>query len=275
MKEKVAIQGIEGSFHHQVAREYFGQDVQVENCLSFTEVVGNLLSGTAGKAVMAIENSIVGSILPNYTLMDENNLRIIGEHYIPISMNLMAMPGQTIQDINKVYSHPMALLQCREFFGKHGHIKLVEDSDTAEAARRISRRKEAGVAAVGSKAAAGIFGLEILAEQIHTIKNNSTRFLILDTGEVEGNKNEMDKASLKFVLESRRGSLVEVLNIVRDCNLDMTKIQSVPERDTPWKYSFFLDVTFMEAAGFLEAKHLLEKFVQELKILGTYKNKRV
>lgn len=275
MKEKVAIQGIEGSFHHQVAQEYFGVDVQVEKCLSFPEVVTRLLSGKAGKAVMAIENSTAGSILPNYSLMDENRLRVIGEHYIPISMNLMAMPGQTIADIKRVYSHPMALLQCMDFFRKNRHIKLIEDTDTAEVARRISWEKEKGVAAVGSKAAAGIFGLEILAAQIHTIKNNATRFLILDTGEGVCNENGADKASLKFVLESKRGSLVKVLNTVRDCGLDMTKIQSVPVIETPWNYSFFVDVTYTESAGFLEAKHLLEKNTQQFKVLGTYKNKLV
>lgn len=272
MTEKVAIQGIKGSFHHQVAQEYYGREVEVDECMSFQEVVDSLLSERSDRAIMAIENSIAGSILPNYALIDENNLRIIGEHYIPIHMNLMALPGQSIEKIKKVFSHPMALLQCKEFFKNYPHIKLIEDADTAEVAKRISEKQSKGVAAVASRAAAEIFGLEILAEGIHTKKSNSTRFLVLSTQKKCPNGYRIEKASLKFVMESKQGSLVSVLNIIRDYDLDMTKIQSVPVIETPWRYAFFIDVVFDDLQKFRKAMEIIEVMTEELKILGTYKS---
>lgn len=273
MREKVAIQGIEGSFHHQVAREYFGKDVQVDECMSFGDVVRSLTRGESGRAVMAIENSIAGSILPNYALIDENNLRVIGEHYIPIQMNLMAVPGRRIEDIKKVYSHPMALLQCKEFFSNYPHIRLIEDADTASVAKRISENNSQHSAAVASKTAAELFGLEIIAAGIHTIKSNTTRFLVLSAEEEKGIKNlGSNKASIKFVMESKEGSLVSALNILRDFNLDMTKIQSVPVIEMPWKYAFFIDVVFDDPKRFRRAMEILEVMTETLKILGIYQN---
>jgi prephenate dehydratase len=272
MREKVAIQGIQGSFHHLVAQEFYGENVEVQECMSFPELVRSLVSGESQEAVMAIENSIAGAILPNYALIDEQHLKIVGEHYMPINMNLMAVQGQSIQNIKKVYSHPMALLQCKEFFESYPHIKLIEDADTAEVARRISQKGSVGVAALASAAAAQIFGLEILAESIHTKKSNATRFLILSMKKREPNGVKIDKASLKFELESRRGSLVSVLNILRDYNLDMTKIQSMPIIETPWKYSFFVDVIFEDYEEFQKALQILEVMTEQLKVLGTYKN---
>ncbi|GGW83815.1 prephenate dehydratase [Salegentibacter mishustinae] len=272
MDKIIAIQGVQGSFHHLVAQEYYHQEVEVLECMSFAELTKSLIKGEANEGVMAIENSIAGSILPNYALIDENNLKVVGEHYIPIDMNFMAMPGQKIENIKKVYSHPMALLQCKEFFKKYPHIKLIEDSDTAEVARRISEKGSTKVAAVASKAAAQLFGLEILAESIHTKKSNATRFLIISTKKKEPNGDKIDKASLKFELESKRGSLVSVLNILRDFNLDMTKIQSMPIIEFPWKYSFFIDVIFENYAEFQKAMDILEVMTERLTILGTYKN---
>ncbi len=272
MGKIVAIQGIEGSFHHLVAREYFGEDIEVLECMSFQELVNSIVSGKAQEGVMAIENSIAGSILPNYALIDEHNLKVIGEHYIPIDMNLMALPGQTIDKIKKVYSHPMALLQCKQFFKNYPHIKLIEDADTAEVARRIAQKESKHVGAVASKMAAEIFGLDILAESIHTKKSNATRFLLLSTKMKEPNGEIVNKASIKFELESKRGSLVSVLNIIRDFNLDMTKIQSMPIIETPWKYWFLVDVVFEDYAEFQKAVEILRVMTEELKILGTYKN---
>lgn len=272
MERKIAIQGIQGSFHHLVAQQYYKEDVPVLECMSFAELTKSLVNGNASEGVMAIENSIAGSILPNYALIDENKLQVVGEHYIPIDMNLMVLPGQKLEDIKKVYSHPMALLQCKEFFKQYPHIKLIEDADTAEVARRIAEKESHKIAAVASKAAAKIFGLEILAESIHTKKSNATRFLILSTKKKEPNGDKIDKASLKFELESKRGSLVSVLNILRDFNLDMSKIQSMPIIETPWKYSFFIDVTFENYNEFLKAVDILKVMTEQLTILGTYKN---
>lgn len=272
MERKIAIQGIQGSFHHLVAQQYYREDVPVLECMSFADLSKSLVNGDASEGVMAIENSIAGSILPNYALIDENKLQVVGEHYIPIDMNLMVLPGQKLEDIKKVYSHPMALLQCKEFFKQYPHIKLIEDADTAEVARRIKEKESHKIAAVASKAAAQIFGLEILAESIHTKKSNATRFLILSTKKKEPNGDKIDKASLKFELESKRGSLVSVLNILRDFNLDMSKIQSMPIIESPWKYSFFIDVTFENYDEFLKAVGILEVMTEQLTILGTYKN---
>ncbi|PTX44282.1 prephenate dehydratase [Christiangramia gaetbulicola] len=275
MNKKVGIQGIKGSFHHLVAMDYYHKDVEVMEHMSFHELAQKLAAKETDVAVMAIENSIAGSILPNYALMDEYNLSVIGEHYTPVNMNLMAVEGQKIEDIKKVFSHPMALLQCKEFFKKHPHIKLIEDADTAEAARRISEEGKLKVAAVASPAAADMYGLEILAKEIHTIKSNATRFLVLGTERQKPNGEKLDKASLKFDLKSERGSLVSVLNIIRDCYLDMTKIQSLPIIDEPWKYSFFVDVIFERFEDLEKAIDVLKLMTEELKVLGIYKNNLV
>ncbi|MBC9796188.1 prephenate dehydratase [Sinomicrobium weinanense] len=275
MNEKVAIQGIKGSFHHQVAREYFRDNVDILECLSFDILVDSLLDKAVGSAVMAIENSIAGSIIPNYALIDSNQLHIIGEHYVNIHHNLMALPGQEIKDIKEVYSHPMALLQCKRFFKQFPHIKLVEDADTAETARRIRENKLEGIGAIASKTAAELFGMEILADDIQTIKDNSTRFVIIQTQNSVLPEGEINKASVKFMTDHKRGSLATVLNVMSDCRLNMTKIQSLPVIETPWKYSFFVDVTFERYDDFKKAKSLLQIMTEEFKILGEYKNAKL
>ena len=275
MTKKIGIQGIKGSFHHLVAMDYYHKEIEVMEHMSFHELARKLSAKETTEAVMAIENSIAGSILPNYALINEYNLSVIGEHYTPVNMNLMALKGQKIEDIKKVFSHPMALLQCKEFFKKHPHIKLIEDTDTAEAARRIAQEKKMKVAAVASPAAAEMYGLEILAKEIHTIKSNATRFLVLGTERQKPNGEKLDKASLKFDLKSERGSLVSVLNILRDCYLDMTKIQSLPIIEEPWKYSFFVDVIFERFEDLEKAIDVLKLMTEELKVLGIYKNNLV
>lgn len=275
MEKKIGIQGIKGSFHHLVAMDYYHEQVEVVEHLSFHELAKKLAGRESDEAVMAIENSIAGSILPNYALIDEYNLQVIGEYYTPVNMNLMALKGQEISDIKKVFSHPMALLQCKKFFKKYPHIKLIEDADTAEAAKRISDKQMKKAAAVASPAAAQLYGLEILASEIHTIKSNATRFLVLGTEQLIPNGEKLDKASIKFDLKSERGSLVSILNIIRDCYLDMTKIQSLPVIDEPWKYSFFVDVIFERPEDFEKAVDVLKLMTEDLKILGIYKNRLV
>ncbi|HLV64105.1 prephenate dehydratase [Galbibacter sp.] len=272
MNRKIAIQGILGSFHHQVAQEYFGQDVDVDECLSFDALVDSLISKRSSVAVMAIENSIAGSIIPNYARIDDNDLHIIGEHYISVQHNLLALKGQSIADIKEVYSHPMALLQCKAFFRQYPHIKLIEDVDTAEVARRIHQGQIKGVGAIASKTAATIFKLDILAEGIQTMTNNATRFVIIQTQNSVIPIEEINKASLKFELGSKRGSLATVLNVMSDCKLNLTKIQSLPKIETPWRYSFFVDVTFEDYADFQKAKSLLAIMASEFKVHGEYKN---
>ncbi|MBA4277590.1 prephenate dehydratase [Flavobacterium sp.] len=272
MRTKIAIQGIIGSFHHQVAQEYFGNDIEVDECLSFEELVDSVLSGKSNQAVMAIENSIAGPIIPNYALIDKNNLHIVGEHYLDIHQNLMALKGQKIEDIQEVHSHPMALLQCMEFLKKHPNIKLVEDKDTAETARRIHEKQLKGIAAIASKTASEMYDLEILAPEIQTINNNMTRFVIINKEEKFVEEDEINRASIKFELDHKRGSLAAVLNVMSDCKLNLTKIQSLPKIETPWKYSFFVDVTFDKYEDYAKAKSLLEIMAEYFKVLGEYKN---
>ena len=272
MRTKIAIQGIKGSFHHQVAQDYFYQNIEVDECLSFEELVASLLSGKSDQAVMAIENSIAGPIIPNYALIDKNNLHIIGEHYLDIHQNLMALKGQKIEDIQEVHSHPMALLQCMEFLKKYPNIKLVEDKDTAETARRIHEKQLKGIAAIASKTASEMYDLEILAPEIQTINNNMTRFVIIKKEKTFAEENEINRASLKFELDHKRGSLAAVLNVMSDCKLNLTKIQSLPKIETPWKYSFFVDVTFDKYEDYAKAKALLTIMAEYFKVLGEYKN---
>lgn len=272
MGTKIAIQGILGSFHHQVAQEYYEQDVAVDECLSFEELVDSLLLGKSDQAVMAIENSIAGPIIPNYALIDKNNLHIIGEHYLNISQNLMALKGQNLEDIVEVHSHPMALLQCIDFLKKYPNIKLVEDKDTAETARRIQQKQLKGIAAIASKAASVMYDLEILAPGIQTIKNNMTRFVIIKKENAFVPKEEINRASIKFELDHKRGSLAAVLNVMSDCKMNLTKIQSLPKIEMPWKYSFFVDVTFEKYEEYQKAKSLLEIMAEYFKVLGEYKN---
>lgn len=272
---KIAIQGIAGSNHHQVVVDCFGAAQDIVACLSFNALVAALLEKRAHKGVMAIENSIAGSIIPNYALVYDNHLHIIGEYFLNISHHLMALPGQNILDITAVHSHPMALLQCQQFLSQYPHIQLVEDVDTAETAQRIQQLGLKGIAAIAPKAAANLYGLTILAKEIQTIKNNATRFILVKTTPKELPASQINKASLRFVLDHKRGSLAAVLNVMSDCNLNLTKIQSLPVIDVPWKYAFFVDITFKTYANYTKAIAILEIMAEEFRVLGEYNNARI
>ena len=255
-----------------MAHDFFGDNIELVECLSFDTMIDHLLTGNADKGVMAIENSIAGSIIPNYNLVYHNNIHIIGEHYLSIHHNLMVLKGQAIEDIKEVHSHPMALLQCKEFFKGHPHIKLVEDVDTAETAKRIQEKKLPHIAAIAPKVAAKLYDLDVIASDIQTIKNNATRFIVLKKVNKVLPKEEINKASLRFITDHKRGSLATVLNVMSDCNMNLTKIQSLPVIETPWKYAFFVDVTFEEYAHFAKAKSLLDIMSEDFRVLGEYKN---
>ncbi|GGH40900.1 prephenate dehydratase [Mangrovimonas yunxiaonensis] len=271
MNQTIAIQGIAGSFHHIVSQQYFKSQVHILECLTFNEAVQRLISGKTEAVVMALENSIAGSIIPNYALIDTHHLHIVGEHYLNVQHHLMALPNQTIADVKAVHSHPMALLQCKEFFKNFPHIKLIEDKDTAEVAQRIQRKKLKGVAAIASKLAAELFALNILSESIQTIKHNETRFVIVKRAHQEIPESEINKASLKFELEHKKGSLAAMLNVMSDCKLNLTKIQSLPIIETPWKYAFFVDVTFDAFEDYKKAIAIMAIMTEDFKILGEYK----
>tara|TARA_R110002049_G_scaffold102775_5_gene248732 strand:- start:3791 stop:4618 length:828 start_codon:yes stop_codon:yes gene_type:complete len=271
----VAIQGVKGSFHHIVSQQFFDKPVATIECLTFDRVVDSLITEACDAAIMALENSIVGSIIPNYALIDKYNLHVVGEHYLDIQHNLMALPNQSIKDIKEVYSHPMALLQCKEFFKGHPHIKLVEDKDTAEVAERIQKNNLKGIGAIASVMAAEIFELDILAHSIQTIKHNETRFAIVKRTNSEVPEHEINKASIKFEADHKRGSLATILNVMSDCKMNLTKIQSLPIVETPWKYAFFVDITFEDYKDFEKAKSIIEIMAQGFKVLGEYKNAKL
>ena len=267
---RVAIQGKIGSFHHIVAQRYFGDRLSLVACNTFDSSVGAVIKDNADLAVMAIENSIAGSIIPNYALIDQNDLKIIGEYGLSIHHNFMALPDQKIEDIKEVHSHPMALLQCKNFFQNYPNIVMGESEDTAEEAFRISKDQIMGVGAIASREAANIYNLYIMASSIQTIKNNITRFVILQKRGDLISENKINKASLKFILDHQRGSLAAVLNVMSDCQLNLTKIQSLPVIETPGKYAFFVDVTFDDFNNYDKAKKLISIMASKFKILGEY-----
>ncbi|PID68551.1 MAG: prephenate dehydratase [Flavobacteriales bacterium] len=273
---KIAIQGILGSFHHLVANQYFGKEMDYVSCDFFHEMPVLLTEDKVDAVVMAIENTLAGSILPNYALINEYDLKIQGEVHIPIHHHLLAVKGQKFEDIKEVRSHPMAILQCKQFFRKHSNIRLVEETDTALVAKQISEEKITGVAAIASKIAAKIYGLEVIESGIQTRKENYTRFFILkkNNGSLILDKN-LNKASIRFVTHHKTGSLAEVLNVFADFDMNLSKIQSLPIIDQPWNYAFFADIIFKDYNCYQEAIAAVEKKVSEIKILGEYqKSKR-
>ena len=273
--QKIAIQGNLWSFHHVVVKKYYKTNFELVVCETFDDSVKALLNGTANQAVMAIENSIAGSIIPNYALIDRNQLQIIGEYSLSINHQLMAFPGQKIEDIKEVHSHPMALLQCKDFFHQYPNIRLVEAEDTADEAKRISENKLHGIGAIASQEAADFYGMQVLASSIQTIINNVTRFVIIQNSGQLIAKESINKASLKFKLDHQRGSLAAVLNVMSDCQLNLTKIQSLPVIKTPGKYAFFVDVTFEDFTHYEKARKLIAIMASEFKILGEYRQHQI
>ena len=273
MKKKIGIQGIRGSFHHIAVENYFDKEIKLCEYLSFEDMIFSLSKNEIQYALMAIENSTAGSIIPNYALIDEYNINIVGEHYLEISHNLMALKGQSLDDIKEIHSHPMALLQCRDFLKENPSIKLVEEKDTANVAKKISDTKTMGIGAIASKLAAKIYDLNLIKEDIQSIKKNQTRFVVLKKDN-NLDKLQINKASLKFELDHKRGSLAAILNVLSDCKLNLTKIQSMPKIETPWRYSFFVDVTFENLDNYLKAKSIIQIMAKEFKVLGEYKNSK-
>ncbi|MEO6718966.1 MAG: prephenate dehydratase [Ferruginibacter sp.] len=268
---RVSIQGFEGSFHQEAARQFFGKNVEVICCSTFRDVIkiaGNKKESDGG--VMAIENSIAGSILPNYNLLQKSNLRIIGEVYLQINQNLLVNPGVKLEDIREVHSHPMAILQCFGFLDKH-NWKLVETEDTALSAKHIHQHRSKHIAAIASKLAAEIYQLNIIAPNIHTLKNNYTRFLILQREETAVNIPGANKASINFHTDHSKGSLAKVLTKIADAGINLSKLQSFPIPGSDWKYSFHADVEFDAMEEFNRMMKLIEKLTADLKVYGVYK----
>ena len=269
---KVSIQGFEGCFHQEAARNFFGKSVGVVCCSTFKEVIDiakNKKESNGG--VMAIENSIAGSILPNYNLLQKSNLTIVGEVYLQINQHLMVNPGVQLADIREVHSHPMAIQQCFGFLDKH-NWKLVEKEDTALSAKQVHQHRSKHVAAIASKLAAEIYGLDIIAPNIHTLKNNYTRFLILQREEDVQLIDGANKASINFHTDHSKGSLAKVLTHIADEGINLSKLQSFPIPGSDFKYSFHADVEFDSLQQFYKVIKKIEPITEDIKIYGVYKN---
>lgn len=265
---KIAIQGIETSFHEVAAKKHFGENITSDECWTFNELCESLNNGKSDFAVMAIENSIAGSLLQNYGLLQDYNFFIIGEIFLRIEMNLMALPGTKLEEISVVQSHPIAIRQCMNYLQKLPNIKILEKEDTAACAKEIAELNLKGYAAIANKAAAPRFGLEILASNIETNKNNFTRFMVLGKKGLADEKN--NKATLFFNLPHDPGSLAKVLNVFAANNINLTKIQSVPIIGKPYKYNFHVDVEWDQYNDYQKAKKDMLPLVVNLSILGEY-----
>jgi prephenate dehydratase len=268
---KVSIQGYEGSFHQAAARHFFGKTVEVIPCATFREVVKIAEDPEQSiGGVMAIENSIAGSILPNYNLLKKSKLTVIGEVYLRINQNLMVNPGVKLEDIREVHSHYMAIQQCLEFLDKY-NWKLVETEDTALSAKHIHQHKSKHIAAIASKLAAELFGLDMIAPNIHTMKNNYTRFLILQPFaegiEIPGS----NKASVNFHTDHSKGSLARVLTKIADNGINLSKLQSFPIPGSEWQYSFHADMEFDSLEQFNKVIKEIKLLTEELNVYGIYK----
>ncbi|HTM92666.1 MAG TPA: prephenate dehydratase [Flavisolibacter sp.] len=270
MATKVSIQGYEGSFHQIAAMEYLGNEVEVIPCDTFREVV-KIACDTkqSDGGFMAIENSIAGSILPNYTLLQKSKLKIAGEIYLQIHQNLMVNPGVSQEDVREVHSHPMALLQCMDYLEKHPSWKLVETEDTALSAKHIHQHHSKHVAVIASKLAAELFDLKLIAPKIQSNKNNYTRFLFVQPLNLKNE--EADKATITFHTDHSRGSLAKVLTKIAEGDINLSKLQSVPIPEQEWKYSFHADMEFDTIDQYEKVMEKIKPITESLTVLGVYK----
>ena len=272
---KVAIQGVKGCFHEQAARLFYekhGNAVpEIVECLTFDDLYRSMDAGSADAAVMAIENTVSGGLLPNFELLRKYDRKIKGEVFLRIQQNLMALPGQKIEDIKEVRTHYMAINQTREFFKNCPWIRLVESEDTAKSATDLAAAGLMGVGAVASSLAADLYGLDILAESIETYKQNFTRFLILDDA-LDVEKSEIDKASICFTLPHKPGSLAHILTILSFYDMNLTRIQSLPIPGQEWQYFFYVDIKFDDYVRYEQALSAVRPLMEDLNILGEYKS---
>lgn len=267
-RKRVAIQGIKASFHEEAAFKFFGEDIETIECNSFKQTFQKLSNGEADYVVMAIENSIAGSLLPNYSLLREYNFPVIGEVYLPIKLHLMALPGVKFEDIKTVTSHPIAIRQCGDFLDEFPKIKVVESSDTAACAKKISDEQLFDTAAIANNLAAKLYGLNVLERSIESNKKNYTRFLILTDKQVE--IENPNKASLCFQVTNDAGSLVKVLNILAELDINMSKVQSMPVLGKRNEYNFYVDIEWNKAENYDDAIRRIVKHTINFSIMGEY-----
>ena len=270
---RIAIQGVRACFHDVAARKYFsGREIEAVECSSFRALCESLKQKKSDFAMMAIENTIAGSILPNYALLESYGFKILGETYLRIEMCFMALPQQKIEDIRFVQSHPMAILQCQDFLSGLHDIKVVEAADTAESAMEIKNRKLLGYAAIASRLAAETYGLNLLKENIETDRSNYTRFLVLCRREDYHRPAHSNKASIRFEAEHKPGSLAHILGVFSQNEVNMTKIQSLPILGKPYQYGFHVDLEWKDDLLYAEAMKELKSHTANLIHFGEYQS---
>lgn len=270
--KRIAIQGGYGAFHEIAANRYFGdENIEIVPRNTFKDLFKALKDGLVDFGITAIENSLAGSILPNYSLLLESNMKVIGEIYLRIKQNLVALPGQKIEDIKEVYSHPMAILQCQGYFNSYPDIKLIDSIDTALSAKKIAEEHLIGIGAIASDLAANKYKLEILAAQIETNKMNYTRFLILqDRNGSSFHDTGINKVSLSFALAHKIGSLSKILSIFSFHDINLSKIQSMPIIGKDWEYQFYVDLEINDYEQYNHALKAIKPFTSDIHILGEY-----
>ena len=270
---KIAIQGIKGCFHEQAAYLFYEKEglpkPEVVECSTFDDLYKRMDDGTANAAIMAIENTVSGGLLPNFELLRKHDRKIRGEVFLRIKQNLMTLSGQKIEDLHEVRSHYMAINQTRPFFDDYPNIRLVEYADTARSAADIVKQGIKGVGAIASDLAAEIYGLEIIAESIETYKQNFTRFLILDDA-LQVDQSRINKASMCFTLPHKPGSLTHVLTILSFYDMNLTRIQSLPIPGQEWQYFFYVDIKFNDYERYTQALSAVKPLMTDLNILGEY-----
>lgn len=272
---RVTIQGVAGCFHDAAAREYFvGRDIETVSFDTFHDMFDALDNDVSLIGIVAIENTIAGSLLQNHEMLRQSHLRIIGEHKKRISHVLAALPGQTIDSLSEVNSHPMALMQCEQYLRRHPNLRMIEHFDTAGSAREIAEKHLTGHAAVCGDYAAELYGLEILERGIETNRRNFTRFLILANpllvAEFGPAENEINKASIVFTLPHAGGALSKILTILSFYDMNLTKIQSMPIIGREWEYRFYVDLSFRSLVRYHQAIDAVRPLTNELTTLGEY-----
>ncbi len=273
---RIAIQGMIGSFHDIASHRFFeNEEVELICCNTFEEVFQEMKNDNNVIGMIAIENTIAGSLLHNYELLRESGMQIVGEHKLRISHSIMCLPEDNWEDIKEVNSHPVALAQCRDFLKTHSTLKVVEADDTAGAAQIISEKQLHGHAAICSKFAASLYGMKILEEGIETNKHNFTRFLVLSDpwcAEDISNPRQSNKASIVFSLPHNEGSLSQVLSIFSFYHINLTKIQSLPIIGREWEYMFYVDVTYNDYIRYRQSIDAMRPLTKQFKILGEYED---
>lgn len=273
--KRIAIQGVVGSFHDIAAHEFFhDEQIQLICCATFEEVFQHIKDDPTTIGMLAIENTIAGSLLHNYELLRDSNTTIVGEHKLHIKHSICCLPEDDLDTISEVHSHPVALMQCRQYLSRHAGIKAVEDEDTAGSAEMISRKKLKGWAAICHAKAAEYYGMKVLADGIEDNKHNFTRFLVVSNplkADFLRPLNQADKASLVFSLPHEEGSLSKILTILSFYGINLTKIQSLPVIGHEWEYMFYVDVTYSDLTRYRQSIDAITPLTKELRILGEYK----